>query len=51
MKMKIFDGIDRPGLERKINEWLRENKLTNLKFIAQSESGGHIVITVWYNSN
>lgn len=48
MQMKLFHGGDRQGVERRINEWLKENNINTLKFVAQSESDGNVVITIWW---
>lgn len=61
MKCKIFSQ-DRPNcshvIQREINTWLEERKLTTIKFCTQTESfasesiasdGGYsLVIIIWY---
>jgi len=55
MEVKIFtDEGDAPKLEKKINEWLSENKHVDIKHITQGNAADEEVlytsISIWYEN-
>ena len=49
MKMEIFDSSDRSALERRINEWLSAEGVSEIHHVTHANEGTTVYITVWYS--
>jgi hypothetical protein len=48
MQVKIFNGSDRAGLEKQINEWLHSISITKIHYVTHANDGNAMCITVWW---
>ena len=48
MKMKIFEGGDSAALETKINEWLKNERMSKIHYITHANNAATMLITVWW---
>jgi hypothetical protein len=50
MNMKIFHDGDKPLLEKRINEWLKKERINQIRHITHANYEEIVYITVWWDS-
>lgn len=48
MMVKVFTHIGFDNLENALRVWLEENRGITVRFIAQSQEGGWVTFTIFY---